>query len=72
MSRTVWDARKYLSGAAQATVDTHPPLLIALSEHDNNLDLLLQDHLPEVISSFRQWPLGGDVLLGRIVALKEQ
>lgn len=47
----------------------HPAALVALRQHDNDGALLLQDHLPEVVTRFRQRPLSGDILCGMLVAL---
>lgn len=58
----------WLSGTAPQ--GTYSPFLVTLSEHDNNLRLLLEDHLPKVISGFRQWPLCGNILLRWVVSLK--
>lgn len=49
---------------------THPPPLVALREHDDDGRFLLQDHLPEVVPSFRQRTLSGDVLFGVFVSLR--
>lgn len=48
---------------------THPPSFVALSEHDDDGRFLLQHHLPEIITSLRQWALSGDVLFSMFVAL---
>lgn len=51
---------------------TYPSFLIALSEHNNNLWFLLENHLPKIIPSFWQWSLGCNVFLGWIITLKEE
>lgn len=51
---------------------THPSFLIALSEHNNNLWFLLENHLPKIIPGFWQWSLGCNVFLGWIITLKDK
>lgn len=48
---------------------SHPSPLVALSQHDDDGRLLLQNHLPEVVAGLGQRPLRGDVLPGVRVAL---
>ena len=55
----------------------HLPLCAAhhcIGNHDNDLDIMLPDHLPEVRGRVRQWALADYVLLGRAACseLREQ
>ena len=55
----------------------HLPLCTAhhcIGNHDNDLDIMLPDHLPEVRGRVRQWALADYVLLGRAACseLREQ
>ena len=55
----------------------HLPLCAAhhcIGHHDNDLDIMLPDHLPEVRGRVRQWALADYVLLGRAACseLREQ
>ena len=50
--------------------EPHPPPLVTLRQHHHDGRLLLKHHLPEVVPSLRQRPLGGDVLLRMFVSLK--
>lgn len=51
---------------------THPSFLHTLSDHHNVVDVLLPDHLPEII--FRSWQrtLSGDVLPTEVITLRTQ
>ncbi len=49
--------------------DTHPAFLHTLSDHDDVVDVLLPNHLPEIVFSSRQWALRGDVLPAEVIPL---
>lgn len=51
-------------------VYTHPSFLHTLSDHHHVVDVLLPNHLPEIIFSSRQRTLRGDVLPPEVIPLK--
>ena len=36
-------------------------ILFSLAQHNNTFQLILPDHLPEIIDSVWEWPLSGNV-----------
>lgn len=48
---------------------TDPPALVTLGQHDDDVRLLLQDHLPEIVPGVGQRPLRGDELERRVITL---
>ena len=50
---------------------THPAFLHTLCNHDDVMDVLLPDHLPEVVLSPRKRALRGDVLPAEVVSLEQ-
>lgn len=49
---------------------TDPPALVTLGQHDDDVRLLLQNHLPEIVPGLGQRALRGDVLVRRVIPLQ--
>jgi len=43
---------------------THLPRLVLVASHDDDMDLALHNHSPEVVDGVRQGPLAGDIRRG--------
>lgn len=56
--------------ATDNVVYTHSAFLHTLSDHHNVVDVLLPNHLPEIIFSSRQRTLRGDILPTEVITLK--
>lgn len=51
-------------------METDPPALVTLGQHDDDVRLLLQNHLPEIVPGLGERPLCGDELVRRVITLK--
>lgn len=59
-----------LISCSPSLVTSYPSFLLEVGDHDNNADILLPDHPPEVFSARSERPLGCNVRPGSLITLQ--